>query len=138
MACVPAVLGVASVVSRTTAADNALREAVTEIRRVVPPDSWLVARKPHIPHYSDSRYIWFPMVESWSELQQVLAEYAQTGAVYLFYGRKELQKRPQFSELMAGNHASRPWLKALVIGSETEPWVLYRYESTAALSLHRK
>ena len=64
----------------------------------------------------------------------MLAGYAQTGPAYLFYGRKELQKRPHFSELMAGNDASRPWLLALARGSESEPWVLYRYEAGVAAS----
>ncbi len=84
-------------------------------------DDIIIARKPHLGYFSNLKTAYFPEVNSVVELINSAKE---TKAKYIFYGEIELERRPQFRELLDLNN-KYPDLQ-LVHYSDNPKMVLYK------------
>jgi hypothetical protein len=104
-----------------------MTEALPALQAAVTPRDAIVTRKPHASFYTGARFVWPTEIATRPELEALLAGAAAEteGDVFLFYGRVERDKRPEFAALLADG--ARPaWLVEVARGAR-EPWALYRY-----------
>jgi hypothetical protein len=105
-----------------------LAESVPHARAVLPRSAVLMARKPHLGHYTGARSAPIPNSATLDELRAALEAARPERPVFLYYGRAERALRPQLAELHAGD-AAPEWLT--LVGRSARPgiWALYRVEA---------
>ena len=101
-----------------------LKEAIPEVRNIVPISSIVVARKPNMAFYTESEFSYFPNVETMSELRKELAQLPKSKKVFLYYGSYERKMRPRFLELSRGEEQA--FLIPVARTKMGRDWVLYR------------
>lgn len=117
----------AEVVRSLHAQDAELGEAVAIVHERVGHDELVVARKPHVSFYAGARWLSFPDVTTWDELETALAGEGGGRAVHVFYGSAERYYRSQFGVLSDGG--DRPgWLRLEAESRRPGDWSLYRFE----------
>ena len=107
--------------------DQELGEAVPEIKNWLTPNSFVVVRRPHIPFYTQSQQVFFPMVDTLGDLRATLQAEWKGEPIYLYYGRDEQSRRPQFKELKSPEN-SPAWLEPVTKSKTPGLWVLYRFK----------
>lgn len=103
--------------------ESEIRTASEATRRLVPPRSTIVTRKPHIPHYADGVAERFPQATTVAALRDSLVAGTGPPADFLYFGSQEASRRPGLEELLDPARAP-PWLKPLASDGQGE-WVLY-------------
>ena len=110
----------------------------------VGPSSAVFARKPHLPFYTDSQWVYLPNSESLEQLKMDLTE--PTGDVFeglssvmrtrstkendfVFFGAEERKYRPQLEALIRPEQAPA-WLDVVITGDRPEEGTLYRLKTT--------
>lgn len=104
-----------------------LKEVIPQAKQIIPPESIVVARKPHLAFYTESEHSYFPDVETLAELERQLAALPSNKKVFLYYGSYERQMRNQFSPLSTG----RNWNFLIPVAKSERGlnWVLYRFKN---------
>ncbi|NEQ77676.1 MAG: hypothetical protein F6K23_34480 [Okeania sp. SIO2C9] len=88
--------------------------------------STIVARKPHIPFYANSKVLRFPNVGTLEELRNYLESHSSQGKLFLYCGSSEKNLRPQF-KILASPEKSPDWLKIEAQSTRPGLWAFYRY-----------
>ena len=108
--------------------DKELAEAVPKAKQVLPPNSFIMTRKPHLGFYTQSQTIRFPKVESLSALYTKIQHDIQSRPLFIYYGQIERLLRPKLSLLMFPAK-SPEWLEVVSQGKNNNSWVLYRFNT---------
>ena len=123
----------AAAVSATFDADVALHSDDVELAEVLPivqrevrSGATIVARKPHLGYYASGSFVLVPQVDTQQELTCFLSAQTAGGAVYLYYGPIEQEKRPQFRDFLLTD-TPPPGLAVVAESAVPDRWVLYRY-----------
>lgn len=124
---IPAFLTTKYVCQESEWADLALNESIVRTAGKLPDNSWIVSRKPHMAFYNSGKAVFFPNVETYSELLAVLAKLPESAPVYVYYGDMEKITRPQFEELISGNSDQASWLTPIMLSREPNQWALYEF-----------
>lgn len=91
-------------------------------------DRLIIAHSAHLGYYSGSDFLFYPRVQTLSDLRNELKAINSSylsRSLYLFYGRVERYLRPQLQELLRPDMNIR-WLKQVSGGPESGGWVLYK------------
>ncbi len=111
---------------RLHSADSELSDAVPGIKNYVSPDSFIVSLSPHIPFYSGSKRIYFPLSNSLEELRNSLEKEFEGKPIFLYFGSLEQKYRPHISALTFSENNPK-WLVPIAESKEKGRWVLYRF-----------
>ena len=109
--------------------DQLLAESVTTTKGLVPEGSDIVAWAPQIPFYLKSRFVRFPLADTYLQLDNELAKNATDKQLYLYYGFHELRLWPQFNDLIRSDAKNFSWLTIIAKSSKPGEWVLYKYNN---------
>ncbi|MEM9906482.1 MAG: glycosyltransferase family 39 protein [Cyanobacteria bacterium P01_D01_bin.44] len=104
-----------------------LNEAVPKVQNLGLNEASMVARKPHLPFYTNSKPLLFPNVETLKELKCYLETQTNPEDLFLYYGTRERDLRSQFVTF-ADPKTSPDWLKPVEQSSKPGVWVLYKYK----------
>ena len=127
IAFIPLGISVKDALRKTHAHDISLHDSVTKTAGIIPKNSQIVSRKPHLAFYSSGEFTLFPAVQTYPELASELSKSAINKPIYVYYGFHELKTRPQFKELITSNVEQAPWLTPVVSSTNIDEWVLYRF-----------
>lgn len=103
--------------------DAEVRSISLVARELIPANSRIVARKPHMAYYANSREVYFPEAASLSALRDSLRSLEEPPD-FLFYGKAEAQLRPELNGLLNPD-AAPSWLQP-VKADGSGNWALYR------------
>ncbi|MGD1857149.1 MAG: ArnT family glycosyltransferase [Leptolyngbyaceae cyanobacterium] len=129
--------GCLALILSSSSAWRAVDSSVGELKDVIPKvqplplgQSGMIARKPHLPFYTDTQRLSFPNVETLEELGQAVGcsmkNQSELESIFLYFGTKERLRRPQFSAL-SNPETSPDWLMPIQQSSRPDLWVLYEY-----------
>lgn len=114
-------------------ADEELAEVVPQAKKLLPDDSVIIARKPHLGFYTGRNRVGFPQLKTLDELRAFLGAQPRPQALYIYYGSAEQRHRAQFAFLKQPD--SRPdWLELVAQSSKPGGWVIYRYKGGSTAS----
>lgn len=92
----------------------------------LPPNSLVVARKPHFAFYAGVNHAGIPNVSDLAALREEISGFEREGPMFLFFGEVEAIKRPELSGLRDPLNAPF-WLKLVqASGKDSGKWALYR------------
>lgn len=118
-------------------------EIATVIERfgtVIGPSSAILARKPHIPYYTNSEWVYLPDTKSLDQLKSYLAEpggdvfeglssvismSSNNDERFLYFGEQERKYRPRLASLTWPEQAPE-WLDVVATSDRPEEGTLYR------------
>ena len=107
-------------------ADDELSESVQKVQQVVPDNSIIISRKPHIPYYAQADFIVIPSGSSLDDLKQFMEAHAGPDPLFVYWGSIERKRRKEFYELNDPDKVSQ-WLDVAATSDSPDKWVLYRY-----------
>ncbi len=104
--------------------DSELSEAILVLNGTIEQPCTLVARKPHLPFYTDCSFVNFPDAADLDTLRDELTALPEQ-PTYLYYGSIEKSRRRQFLQLRDVEE-SPEWLVRAAQSEQPRKWMLYR------------
>ncbi|MEP3106381.1 MAG: glycosyltransferase family 39 protein [Hyphomicrobiales bacterium] len=143
-------LGSAAIRSAVHTINNDIEIAavIDKFSAVIGPSSAILARKPHVPYYTNSDWVYLPDSQTLEQLKLNIAE--PSGEVFeglasvikmsslketrfLYFGEYERKYRPQFASLTQPDQAPE-WLDVVVTSDRPEEGTLYRLNESSGSS----